>query len=213
MSYIILIGGGSASGKTYVSQKLIERLGEEKVTRISIDDYYKDLTDLTMEERCKVNYDSPKAFDFALLEEHLRKLKQGKGIEKPIYDFTIHNRSEKTEHLEPSPIIIVEGIMALVKDKIRKEGDVRVFIKASAETRFLRRLTRDHNERGRSYESIIDQYFKQVIPSFEESIGPSSYFADMIMENDGTSNKALDILTVYLDSLVKQFYQKDNQKY
>lgn len=213
MSYIILIGGGSASGKTYVSRKLIERLGEEKVTRISIDDYYKDLTDLTMEERCKVNYDSPKAFDFALLEEHLRKLKQGKGIEKPIYDFTIHNRSEKTEHLEPSPIIIVEGIMALVKDKIRKEGDVRVFIKASAETRFLRRLTRDHNERGRSYESIIDQYFKQVIPSFEESIGPSSYFADMIMENDGTSNKALDILTVYLDSLVKQFYQKDNQKY
>lgn len=213
MSYIILIGGGSASGKTYVSQKLIERLGEEKVTRISIDDYYKDLTDLTMEERCKVNYDSPKAFDFALLEEHLRKLKQGKGIEKPIYDFTIHNRSEKTEHLEPSPIIIVEGIMALVKDKIRKEGDVRVFIKASAETRFLRRLTRDHNERGRSYESIIDQYFKQVIPSFEESIGPSSYFADMIMENDGTSNKALDILTVYLDSLVKQFYQKDNQKH
>lgn len=213
MSYIILIGGGSASGKTYVSQKLIERLGEEKVTRISIDDYYKDLTELTMEERCKVNYDSPKAFDFALLEEHLRKLKQGKGIEKPIYDFTIHNRSEKTEHLEPSPIIIVEGIMALVKDKIRKEGDVRVFIKASAETRFLRRLTRDHNERGRSYESIIDQYFKQVIPSFEESIGPSSYFADMIMENDGTSNKALDILTVYLDSLVKQFYQKDNQKY
>lgn len=213
MSYIILIGGGSASGKTYVSRKLIERLGEEKVTRISIDDYYKDLTDLTMEERCKVNYDSPKAFDFALLEEHLRKLKQGKGIEKPIYDFTIHNRSEKTEHLEPSPIIIVEGIMALVKDKIRKEGDVRVFIKASAETRFLRRLTRDHNERGRSYESIIDQYFKQVIPSFEESIGPSSYFADMIMENDGTSNKALDILTVYLDSLVKQFYQKDNQKH
>lgn len=211
MSYIILIGGGSASGKTYVSQKLIERLGKEKVTRISIDDYYKDLSDLSMAERNKINYDSPKAFDFALLEEHLKELKAGRGVDKPIYDFTVHNRSHQTEHLKPSPIIIVEGIMALVKDKIRKEGDVRVFIKASAETRFLRRLTRDHNERGRSYESIIEQYFKQVIPSFEESIGPSSYFADMIMENDGTSNKALDILTVYLDNLIKQFCQKDNR--
>lgn len=202
MSKIILIGGGSASGKTYVSKKIIEKLGLENIVRISIDDYYKDLSDLSMEERCKINYDSPKAFDWPLLEDQLDQLKKGKVINKPIYDFTIHNRSEATEIITPAPIIIVEGIMALVKEKIRKLGDAKFFIKASAETRFLRRLKRDHEERGRSYESIIDQYFKQVIPSFEESIGPSSYFADMIIENDGTENKALEILLVYLSSFL-----------
>lgn len=202
MSKIILIGGGSASGKTFVSERLIDELGRDKISRISIDDYYKDLSDLPMEERNKINYDSPKAFDWLLLESQLSELKKGKFIDKPIYDFTVHNRSDQKERITPTPIIIVEGIMALVKDKIRSIGDAKIFIKASAETRFLRRLKRDHQERGRTYESIIDQYFKQVIPSFEESIGPSSYFADMIMENDGTDNKALEILKVYLESML-----------
>lgn len=202
MSKIILIGGGSASGKTFVSERLIDELGRDKISRISIDDYYKDLSDLPMEERNKINYDSPKAFDWPLLEFQLSELKKGKFIDKPIYDFTVHNRSDQKERITPTPIIIVEGIMALVKDKIRSIGDAKIFIKASAETRFLRRLKRDHQERGRTYESIIDQYFKQVIPSFEESIGPSSYFADMIMENDGTDNKALEILKVYLESML-----------
>jgi len=201
-SKIILIGGGSASGKTYVTQKLMENIGEEKAQHISIDDYYKDLSNISMEERSKINYDSPEAFDWPLLYKHLSDLKNGKEIEKPIYDFSIHNRSKKTETIYPRKVIIIEGIMALVKKEIRDLGDARIFIKASAETRFLRRLKRDHKERGRDYDSIIKQYFSQVIPAFEESVGPSSYFADMIMENDGEDNKALEILTIYINSFL-----------
>lgn len=202
MSSIILIGGGSASGKTFVSKKIIEELGSDNVTRISIDDYYKDLTNILIEKRAKINYDSPSAFDWPLLAEHISELKKGNSINKPIYDFTIHNRKEETELIFPRKIIIIEGIMALVKKEIRELGDAKVFIKASAETRLIRRLKRDHEERGRSYDSILKQYFSQVIPSYEDSIGPSSNYADMIMENNGETNKALNILLTYIKSMI-----------
>lgn len=202
MSSIILIGGGSASGKTFVSKKIIEELESDNVTRISIDDYYKDLTNIPIEKRAKINYDSPSAFDWPLLAEHISELKKGNSINKPIYDFTIHNRKEETELIFPRKIIIIEGIMALVKKEIRELGDAKVFIKASAETRLIRRLKRDHEERGRSYDSILKQYFSQVIPSYEDSIGPSSNYADMIMENNGETNKALNILLTYIKSMI-----------
>lgn len=202
MSSIILIGGGSASGKTFVSKKIIEELGSDNVTRISIDDYYKDLTNIPIEKRAKINYDSPSAFDWPLLAEHISELKKGNSINKPIYDFTIHNRKEETELIFPRKIIIIEGIMALVKKEIRELGDAKVFIKASAETRLIRRLKRDHEERGRSYDNILKQYFSQVIPSYEDSIGPSSNYADMIMENNGETNKALNILLTYIKSMI-----------
>lgn len=202
MPKIVLIGGGSASGKTFVTRKVIEMLGVDKVTHLSIDDYYKDLTDLPMEERAKINYDHPKAFDWKLLRSQLADLKAGKTIEKPVYDFTVHNRSQKTESVSPKDIIIVEGIMALVDDKVRHLSDLNVFINASRERRFLRRLIRDNNERGRAYESIIEQYFATVQPMFEEVIAPSMNYADVLLANDGVSNKAINVLTQILTDLI-----------
>ena len=150
MAKIILVGGGTASGKTYVINEVVKLIGEENVAHLSIDDYYKDLTSLTMEERVKVNYDHPKAFDWPLIKKQLIDLKNDKTILKPIYDFTIHNRSEKTVELQPKKIVIVEGIMALVNKDIRSIGDLKIFINASRERRLLRRMDRDQKERGRS---------------------------------------------------------------
>ncbi len=176
MRKVILIGGGSASGKTYVLKKVLEKLPEDKVAHISIDDYYKDFSVLPFEERAKINFDHPKAFDWPLMNKQLKELKEGKTIEKPIYDFKIHGRSDKTEIVEPKDIIIIEGIMALVNKDLRALGDLKVFINASREKRLVRRIERDQKERGRSYESIIEQYFATVQPMFEEIIASTMDF-------------------------------------
>ena len=195
MSRIILVGGGSSSGKSYVTTNVIERIGEENITRITIDDYYKDQTGLPMEERIKVNYDHPKAFDWKLMRSQIKDLKNGLPIQKPIYDFTIHNRSDRTETIVPKKLVVVEGIMALVDKQLRELGDLTVFINATPEVRFLRRFIRDHTERKRSYESIVNQYIKTVAPMYEEIIHPSSNYSDLIINNDGINNLAIDVLT------------------
>ena len=200
MSKIVLIGGGSASGKTYVLRKVLEQIPEEKVTHISLDDYYKDFSVLPMEERAKVNFDHPKAFDWKLMNEQLTKLKNGEAIDKPIYDFTIHGRSPKTERVEPKELIIIEGIMALVNKDLRSLGDLNVYINASRERRLVRRIERDQKERGRTYESIIEQYFATVLPMYEEIIAPSQYYADLIINNDGYSTKSIDVLVSVLNN-------------
>ena len=202
MAKIILVGGGTASGKTYVINEVVKLIGEENVAHLSIDDYYKDLTSLTMEERVKVNYDHPKAFDWPLIKKQLIDLKNDKTILKPIYDFTIHNRSEKTVELQPKKIVIVEGIMALVNKDIRSIGDLKIFINASRERRLLRRMDRDQKERGRNVDSIINQYFATVQPMYEEIIGPSEYYADLIVNNDGYDNKSIEVLAAVLRALV-----------
>ena len=204
MSKIVLIGGGSASGKTYVLRKVLEQIPEEKVTHISLDDYYKDFSVLPMEERAKVNFDHPKAFDWKLMNEQLTKLKNGEAIDKPIYDFTIHGRSPKTERVEPKELIIIEGIMALVNKDLRSLGDLNVYINASRERRLVRRIERDQKERGRTYESIIEQYFATVLPMYEEIIAPSQYYADLIINNDGYSTKSIDVLVSVLQNMMKQ---------
>ena len=202
MAKIILVGGGTASGKTYVINEVVKLIGEENVAHLSIDDYYKDLTSLTMEERIKVNYDHPKAFDWPIIKKQLIDLKNDKTILKPIYDFTIHNRSEKTVELQPKKIVIVEGIMALVNKDIRSIGDLKIFINASRERRLLRRMDRDQKERGRNVDSIINQYFATVQPMYEEIIEPSSYYADMLINNDGYDNKSIEVLAAVLRALV-----------
>ena len=203
MSKIVLIGGGSASGKTYVLRKVLEQIPEDKITRISIDDYYKDFGVLPMEERVKVNYDHPKAFDWKLLNSQIKDLKDGKTIEKPIYDFTIHGRSMMTEIVEPKELIIIEGIMALVNKDLRALGDLKVYINASRERRLVRRIERDQRERGRSYDSIIEQYFSTVLPMYEEIIAPSQYYADLIINNDGGSTKSIDVLVSVLRNMLE----------
>ena len=199
---VILIGGGSASGKTYVLNKVLEKLPSDKVAHISLDDYYKDFKELSFEERTKINYDHPKSFDWKLMYAQLSALKNGQAIEKPIYDFTIHGRSDKTEIIEPKPILIIEGIMALVNKDVRSLGDLNVFINASREKRLVRRIDRDTKERGRTYESVIEQYFATVLPMFEEIIAPSQYYADLIINYDGYSTKSIDVLISVIKNMM-----------
>ena len=202
MAKLILIGGGSASGKTYILNKVIDKLPKEKIAHISLDDYYKDFSILPMEERVKVNYDHPKAFDWKLMKEQLLDLKNGKAINKPIYDFVIHGRKQETELVEAKDVIIVEGIMALVNKEVRELGDLCVFINASRERRLTRRIERDIKTRGRTYESVIEQYFSTVLPMYEEIIAPSEYYADLIIRNDGYSTKSIDVLASVINNLI-----------
>lgn len=203
MSKIILIGGGSASGKTYVLNKVLEKIPEEKIAHISLDDYYKDFGVLPFEERTKVNYDHPDSFDWPLINKQLADLKNGKAIEKPVYDFATHSRSLKTEIVEPKELIVIEGIMALVDRKLRELGDLKVYINASRERRLVRRIERDQKERGRTYESIIKQYFETVIPMYEEFIAPTEHYADLILNNDGYNNNSIDVLVSVLNDMMK----------
>lgn len=198
MARIILVGGGSSSGKSFVTSNVIKNIGVKNVTRITLDDYYKDQSNLTFQERVKTNYDHPKAFDWKLLREQVLTLKNNHEIQKPIYDFVNHTRSKNTEIVIPKPLIIVEGIMALVDKQLREIGDLRVFISASSERRFLRRMIRDSKERGRTYENIVNQYFSTVQPMHNEIIEPSSNYADLIINNDGLKNLAIDVLTCVL---------------
>ena len=204
MSKIILIGGGSASGKTFVLRKVLEKIPADKITVISIDDYYKDFSVLPMEERTKVNFDHPKAFDWKLMNEQIKALKNGQTIEKPVYDFTIHGRSPKTEKVVPKELIVIEGIMALVNKDLRAMGDLKVYINCSRERRLVRRIDRDQKERGRTYESIIEQYFSTVLPMYEEIIAPSQYYADLIINNEGYNNRSIDVLVSVIQNMLAE---------
>lgn len=202
MAKLILIGGGSASGKTYVIDEVIKLIGKEDIVHFSIDDYYKDLSSMSLEERKKQNYDHPKAFDWKLMYAQLNELKNDRPIDKPLYDYVEHNRSQNVEHVEPKKLIIVEGIMGLVNKNVRELGDLKVFINASRERRLLRRMERDLIERGRNKESIINQYFASVQPMYEEIIGPSQYYADLIINNDGYDNKSIQVLGAVLKAML-----------
>lgn len=203
MPKIVLIGGGTASGKTYVTEEVIKRIGSERVTHMTLDDYYKDQSNIPFNERLKVNYDHPKAFDWKLMEAQLTDLKNGKAIKKPVYDYVAHNRTSKVEIIEPRELIMVEGIMALVNTKIRQLGDLKVFVNCSRERRFIRRLNRDQLERGRTYDSILNQYFNTVQPMYEEVIAPSSNYADLIINNDDEiSTLAIQVLTSVIKGLI-----------
>lgn len=204
MSKIILIGGGSASGKTFVLKKVLEKIPADKITVVSIDDYYKDFSVLPLEERAKINFDHPKAFDWKLMNEQIKALKSGQTIEKPIYDFTIHGRSPKTELVEPKELIVIEGIMALVNKDLRAMGDLKVYINCSRERRLVRRIDRDQKERGRTYESIIEQYFSTVLPMYEEIIAPSQYYADLIINNEGYNNRSIDVLVSVIQNMLAE---------
>ena len=206
MAKLVLLGGGSASGKTYVVNEVLKRLPKDKVTFISLDDYYKDQKEKTLEERVKTNYDHPKAFDWKLLRSQIKDLKDNKSIEKPKYDFVTHLRKEETEIVKPNKIVIVEGIMALIDAQVRAMGDLKVFIRASAERKFLRRLIRDKEERGRTIDGIVKQYFDTVQPMYEEIIEPSSNYADLIINNDGKKNLSVNILTY----LINREIEKEN---
>ena len=194
---IIGIAGGTGSGKTTVARSVIERLGSSKVTFISQDNYYKDQAHLSLAERELTNYDHPFAFDNELLIQHLNALKDGQTAFAPVYDFTIHARSaSETVQLEPNNIIIIEGLHVLSDENLRAMLDIKVFVDSDPDVRILRRVVRDIEERGRTIQSIHQQYLATVKPMHEAFIEPSKKYADIIIPEGGYNQVGIQLLTV-----------------
>jgi uridine kinase len=201
---LIVVAGGTASGKTTVVDKISQRLKSKDVQVIRFDDYYKDLSNLSIEERAKVNFDHPDSLDNDLLYEQLRDLLEGKRIEKPLYDFKTHTRKKETEQIHPSKVIIVEGILALYDPRIRDLANIKIFVESDDDIRFIRRLRRDMTERGRSLDSVINQYLGTVKPMYYEFIKPTKRYADIIIPNDNNHEVAVDIVMAKVKEIINR---------
>ena len=200
---IIGIAGGTASGKTTVAKRIYENaLAYGKVTMIRLDDYYRRLDHLSLEERQKVNYDHPTSYDVELLVEHLRMLQNGMSINKPTYDFVMHNRSDVTEVVESSPVIILEGIMTFAISEINEMCDIKIYVDTADDIRFIRRLKRDIRDRGRSVESVIDQYLTTVRPMHLLFVEPSKKYANIIIPEGGHNQAAIDLVSTKIIDLI-----------
>lgn len=199
---IIAVAGGSASGKTTVVRKIIEGFDPQNVTVIKHDDYYKDQTEMTMDERVKVNYDHPFSLDNDYMYEQLLDLIKGRTITKPLYDFENHNRAKETETLAPTDIIILEGILIMEDKRIRDLCDIKLFVEADDDLRFIRRLQRDMAERGRTLESVVNQYLNTVKPMHFAFIKPTKRYADIIIPNDKDHAVAVDIIITKIKSII-----------
>ena len=201
---IIGIAGGTASGKTSISRQLqLQFQDVNSVTIIRQDDYYKDQSHLTMEERVVTNYDHPFAFDNDLFLEHLNKLINGEPIEKPIYDFVNHTRSSETETIYPCDVIVIEGLFILEDEKLRNICDIRIFVDTDADVRFIRRLMRDVKKRGRTLDSVVQQYTTTVKLMHDTFIEPSKKYADIIILEGGHNQVAIDLLTTKISSIIQ----------
>lgn len=190
---VIGIAGGTGSGKTTLMKNLIERLGSD-VTVLSHDNYYRAHDDIPYEERCKLNYDEPASLETDLLVRHLDLLRHGQAIDCPVYDFSVHNRSSETIHVEPSSVIIVEGIMIFENKPLRDLMDIKIFVDTDADIRLCRRIKRDVRKRGRSLESVLEQYQSTVKPMHDQYVEPSKKFADLIVLEGGKNYVALDMI-------------------
>ena len=190
---VIGIAGGTGSGKTTLMKNIIEKFADD-VTVISHDNYYKRHDDLTYEQRCLLNYDEPAALETDLMAVHLDKLRQGQAIDCPVYDFTVHNRSDETIRIVPKRVIIVEGILIFENKPLRDLMDIRIFVDTDADVRLCRRIKRDVNKRGRTLESVLTQYQETVKPMHEMYVEPSKKFADIIVPEGGKNLVALDMI-------------------
>ena len=201
----ILIGitGGTGSGKSTIADEIFNSFNEDCIAMIQQDAYYKDQKHLTMEERVKTNYDHPRAFDNDLLIEHLKALMNGESIEKPIYDFTVHTRADETTTVNPRDFIIVEGILILEDPRIRELLDIKVYVDTDADIRILRRMVRDIDERGRTVESVIEQYLSVVRPMHMQFTEPTKRYADIIVPEGGRNKVAIDILVSKIKDILK----------
>ena len=194
---VIGIAGGTASGKTTLMKNLINEFGGQ-VTVLSHDNYYKRHDDMPYEERCKLNYDEPAAFDTSLMVYHLDQLRHGHCIECPVYDFTVHNRSDETIRLVPHKVIIVEGILIFENEELRNLMDIKIFVDTDADIRLCRRIKRDVNKRGRSLESVLTQYQQTVKPMHERYVEPSKKYADLVVPEGGKNLVALGMITGHI---------------
>jgi uridine kinase len=198
----IAVAGGTGSGKTTVSNAILERVGSHHIAYIPHDGYYKDLSHIPLVDRKIINFDHPDALDTALMREHIVALQAGQPVEIPIYDFTIHQRTTRSQHVEPQPIILVEGILVLAEQSLRPLFDVKIFVDTDADIRFIRRLKRDIAERGRTAESVIEQYLNTVRPMHMEFVEPSKRYADVIIPEGGFNMVAIDMVSDRISSLL-----------
>jgi len=205
---VVGIAGGTASGKTTVARRIREALKVAPVAFIDQDSYYRSLSDLSLEERREVNFDHPDAFDTELLVAHLQALKAGQSVEKPVYNFAISDREASTTRVEPARLILIEGILVLHMDAIRKELDVKIFVDAEDDVRIIRRLTRDIKDRGRDFDHVIHQYFRHVRPMHLGFVEPSKRHADIIVPHGGKNDIAIEMLVGALEARMSQVSQE-----
>ncbi|AIE60835.1 uridine kinase [Bacillus methanolicus] len=201
---VIGVAGGSGSGKTSVTKSIYEHFKGHSILLIEQDYYYKDQSHLPFEERLKTNYDHPLAFDNDLLIEHLKKLINYEPIEKPVYDYSIHTRSDKVIRVEPKDVIILEGILVLEDERLRNLMDIKLFVDTDADLRIIRRLTRDIKERGRTLESVIEQYVNVVRPMHNQFIEPTKRYADIIIPEGGHNFVAIDLMVTKIQTILEQ---------
>ncbi|WP_294764557.1 uridine kinase [uncultured Rhodoferax sp.] len=200
--FVIGVAGGSGSGKSTVTREVLASIGSEMAAVVMQDDYYCDQSHLTPEDRRKTNYDHPDAFDWPLMAQHVQALRRGESIEMPVYDFAADNRSDKTITVRPAPVIVVEGLFALYDAKLRNMMSLKIYVDTASDVRFIRRLQRDMAERGRSAESVINQYLETVRPMHKQFIEPTKRNADVILPH-GANGPAIDIITTKVKTLVQ----------
>lgn len=201
---VIGVAGGSGSGKTSVTKAIYESFKGHSITMLQQDYYYKDQSDLPFEERLKTNYDHPLAFDNDLLIEHIEKLLRYEPIEKPVYDYSLHTRSKEIIDVEPKDVIILEGILVLEDERLRKLMDMKLFVDTDADIRILRRMSRDIKERGRTLDSVIEQYTNVVRPMHNQFIEPTKRYADVIIPEGGQNHVAIDLMVTKIQTILEQ---------
>ena len=201
----IIIGatGGSGGGKTSVSKAILANFTDQKISMIQHDSYYKDQSHLTFEERVTTNYDHPLAFDTDLMIEHINELIAGRPVDIPIYDYTLHTRSEKTYRQEPQDVFIVEGILVLEDKRLRELMDIKIFVDTDDDIRIIRRIKRDMEERGRSLDSVIDQYTSVVKPMYHQFIEPTKRYADLIIPEGASNIVAIDLINTKISTILE----------
>ncbi len=205
MSCVIIgVAGGTGSGKTTVAHRILDRVGAEHIAYIPHDAYYKDLSHLPKAQRSQKNFDHPDALETSLMITHLKALRKRQAVEIPVYDFTHHVRTDATRHVEPAPIILVEGILLFVEPELCRLLDVKIFIDTDADIRFIRRLRRDVNERGRTVESVVAQYLRTVRPMHQEFVEPSKRSADVIIPEGGFNEVAIEMLASRIRGLLAE---------
>ncbi|MCD8289935.1 MAG: uridine kinase [Prevotella sp.] len=200
---VIGIAGGTGSGKTTVVKKIAEALPPNYVVVVPLDSYYNDTTNMTDEERRAINFDHPDAFDWKLLIKQVNELRNGHAVEQPMYSYILSNRLKETVHVEPRPVIIIEGIMTLLNKKLRDMMDLKVFVDTDSDERLIRNIRRDTIERGRTVTNVIDRYLKVLKPMHEQFIEPTKKYADLIIPQGGENIIGIGILCKYIEALVR----------
>lgn len=199
---VVGIAGGTGSGKTTVAKTIASALPPSRVAMIEFDAYYRDRPDLTLENRSQLNFDHPESLETELLVEHLVALKAGRGIDVPIYDFKEHRRKQESRRVEASPVVIVEGILVFVDARVRERFDMKIFVDTDSDIRVFRRIRRDMEQRGRTFESVREQYYRTVRPMHLQFVEPSKRWADLIIPEGGNNRVALDLIIAKLESVL-----------